>query len=134
MPPDGYVDDDLRASDIVEDYRDGMAEGVWPEHVMRLCNWGCAIWSHVDCSSPLGPVLTNDDMHDDDGGMTIDYRLTSPSLSAWLWNWVSGASLFDDMYEVIGERVVMNPFTRQAMKRPIKRLKGTVVYTTRLPR
>ena len=99
MPPNGYVDDDLR-EDIVTHYRGSIDERFCPENVVPLCNWGCAIWSHVDCGSSSATVLTDDVLHDPDGKMSVAYHLTCSSLSEWLWTWVSGANLLDDMHEV----------------------------------
>lgn len=32
----------------------------WPEQLILICNWGCAIYSCLDCSKPDAPVIRYD--------------------------------------------------------------------------
>jgi hypothetical protein len=33
---------------------------IWPEKLIMICNWGCAMYSCIDCSSPEAPVVRFD--------------------------------------------------------------------------
>ena len=126
LPPDGYVDSDLR-NDLVgaylewRSYRDD-PDWLWPSKLVALCNWGCATWSYLDCEKPQGRVLTGEA---NDSGMV--FHETADSLQEWLARWVDGANLSDEMYEVVGARKGINPFTKEPIEIPIRRLKGQLV-------
>ncbi len=55
----------------------------WPEKVVMICEWGCNIYSYLDCSTFGCPVLRLD--HN-----TSMRKLTpeSPSFSQWLDDWL----------------------------------------------
>lgn len=74
-----------------------------PPHVLALCDWGDAIWSCMD--EQTGHVLTLDE-----GGLTD----TGQNLHDWLAAWVTGTSLFSEMF-TFKERMIINPFTKQPM-------------------
>jgi len=127
VPPRGYVDDDLGAEDIVAHYLGSVARALCPPRVVALCNWGCAIWSYVDCNDHRARVISSEGADTGDP-FSIRYCLSCDSLNEWLSKWLAGVSLFDDMHEVVGHRESMNPFTRRPTMRPVLRLRGTVVY------
>jgi len=58
----------------------------WPERLLPILHWGCAILSCVDCSSPLLPVLRADSS----GSLVAE----APSLEDWLNDWLAGRDLW----------------------------------------
>lgn len=61
----------------------------WPEKLLTICDWGCNIYSCLDCSQPACPVLRND--------TNISFRtfvVESPSLHEWLEAWLAGKDIF----------------------------------------
>ena len=70
---------------------------VWPDRLVRLCHWGCAIYSCVDCSKPEAPITVWDpncwsgDRTPAESAMAQE----SPSLEAWIADWAAGAKLWD---------------------------------------
>lgn len=62
---------------------------VLPEKLLSICEWGCNIYSCIDCSKPEYPVLRNDN--------NVSFRtfaLEAPSLHEWLESWLDGKDLF----------------------------------------
>ncbi|MBN2196106.1 MAG: SMI1/KNR4 family protein [Polyangiaceae bacterium] len=124
--PGGDVDDDL-GSDLVEGYlaqRKNADDPVWwwPSKLVAICNWGCATWSCLDCEHPDGRILTSESL---DNGAS--FHETAGSLHDWLAKWAAGVQLGDDMYEVVGSRAGINPFTKQPIEIAMRRLKGETV-------
>jgi hypothetical protein len=70
---------------------------LWPERLVRLCHWGCAIYSCVDCSSPESPVIVwvpncwSKELTPAETAMAQE----SPSLDAWISDWATGVRLWD---------------------------------------
>ncbi len=122
IPPDGFVDDDL-GGDLLEAYLERRAceEAAWrlPLGLLPLCNWGCGTFSYVDTLSTGAAVVTADVLQD-----RIEYTETAVTLAAWLSDWVDGVNLEDAMYQTVGYRDGINPFTRKPMQFPIRRLAG----------
>jgi hypothetical protein len=58
----------------------------WPERLLPVLEWGCAIRSCVDCSSPLLPVVRDE--------RDVSRITESPSLERWLSDWMSGRDLW----------------------------------------
>lgn len=61
----------------------------WPEKLLIICDWGCNIYSCLDCSQPECPVLRND--------TNISFRtfaVEAPSLHEWLEAWLAGKDIF----------------------------------------
>jgi len=52
-----------------------------------ICDWGCSIYSCIDCSTPLYPVLVYDAV----GGFFIP---ESSSFEEWVYAWINGATPF----------------------------------------
>lgn len=62
---------------------------ILPEKIFEIKDWGCNIYSCLDCSKPELPVLRNDN--------NISFRtfaLEAPSLHEWLESWLYGKELF----------------------------------------
>jgi hypothetical protein len=119
IPPDGFVDDDL-GGNLLEAYleRRDCAETAWrlPRGLLPLCNWGCGTFSYIDTLSTGAAVITADVLQD-----RIEYIETAVTLAAWLSDWVAGVNLEEAMYETVGYRDGINPFTSKPMQFPIRR-------------
>jgi hypothetical protein len=77
----------------------------WPVRLLPICEWGDAIFSCLDCSSPEAPVWTFDANVIGEGGEMADaLALTHRSLREWLEDWLSGVKLWDLMFEPDPER------------------------------
>jgi hypothetical protein len=61
--------------------QEGEAHGerIWPENLLIMYDWGCNIYSCLDCAHPEYRVLRNDNNRDSDA-----YALEAPSLQQWL--------------------------------------------------
>jgi len=85
------------------------ADPAWPRLLLPICDWGCAIWSCLDCRTDDGPVVTP---AGEDG-----FRDTGRDLRSWLGAWLAGTDLWDEMFEPGPTLVMMNPFTKKPMER-----------------
>ena len=71
----------------------------WPDRLVPVCTWGCAIYSCVDCSSPDGPVILFDPNGRGPGtGWDDAFRPEFESFQGWLAAWLDGVNLWDRMY------------------------------------
>ncbi len=66
----------------------------WPKRMLMMCDWGCNIYSCVDCSRPELPVLRNDN-----NVSWSTFPIEDPSLQAWLRRAVDGENLFSLNWE-----------------------------------
>ncbi len=57
----------------------------WPHGVINLCNWGCNIYSCLDCTKPETPVLLFDPNQDRKKDI---WTIESESFYDWLMNWL----------------------------------------------
>lgn len=72
-------------------YCNNSERGIWPERLVSLCDYGCGIWWCVDCSNPDGAVIWSDP---NAGGPCEQwFEPISPSLCAWLDDWLDGRSI-----------------------------------------
>jgi len=117
----------VRAADRAEDTQ-------WPHQVVPICDWGCLIFSCVDCSSAEGRVLA---YHA--GELTWDasrehvlsyeraFAPTHDGVAAFFDDWARGVDLWSLMFEDDPSkppRIGINPFTRKPMEfRRIQRLR-----------
>lgn len=62
----------------------------YPEQVLMLCEWGCNIYSFLDCSSPEYRVLRKDHNYS-----LTEHALECPSFHQWLEAWLAGIPLFN---------------------------------------
>ena len=58
----------------------------WPERMLPLVDWGCAIRSCVDCSTDTLRVLRDEP--------DVSRLPESPSLEQWLSDWIAGRDLW----------------------------------------
>ncbi|MGY6024894.1 SMI1/KNR4 family protein [Streptomyces spinosirectus] len=65
----------------------------WPEGVLPISHWGCAMYACVDCRAPEAPVLLFEPNADEcDHAWYVD----APSLTAWLSAWVDGTGWYEE--------------------------------------
>jgi hypothetical protein len=83
----------------------GFEQYPWPKLLLPICDWGCAMWSCLDCRSDDGPIVTASN-----GDAFVN---TGHTLRSWLSAWLSGVDLFEEMFEPGPSRTVINPFTKQ---------------------
>jgi len=98
---------------------------IWPRAVVPICDWGCAIYSCVDCSTPDGRVLTyhSGELLWDAAGehvVSLDqaFALSHEQLVDFFDDWARSIDLWSLMFEddPTKSRVVgINPFTRKPM-------------------
>jgi hypothetical protein len=86
----------------------GFEQYPWPKLLLPICDWGCAMWSCLDCRSDDGPIVT--------ASNGLAFANTGHTLRSWLSAWLSGADLFEEMFEPGPNRTVINPFTRQPLE------------------
>ena len=68
----------------------------WPEGVLPISHWGCAMYACVDCRAPEAPVLLFEPNADEaDHAWYVD----APSLTAWLGAWVDGTGWYEETVE-----------------------------------
>jgi hypothetical protein len=90
----------------------------WPAQLVPFCDWGCAIRSCVDCSTPAGMVVTFDPNVRDLGAPMSDALAAShPSVESWFADWLDGVKLWDRMFDNDASRAAagINPFTGEPM-------------------
>ncbi len=63
-----------------------MKPALWPERVIVLCDWGCNIYSCLDCSSPELPIFCMDNNEN----FLLERALEAPSLYQLLEMWIDG--------------------------------------------
>ena len=86
----------MSQKDIDEHYADEEEKpALWPERVLILCDWGCNIYSCLNCSSPELPILRMDS----NINFMVEWAIEAPSLQRWLEAWVDGKPLFDLNWE-----------------------------------
>jgi hypothetical protein len=59
---------------------------LWPERVLILCDWGCNIYSCLDCSSSELPIFRMDSNEN----FLVEWAIEAPSLHQWLERWIDG--------------------------------------------
>jgi hypothetical protein len=66
----------------------------WPEPFIRFCEWGCNIYSGIDCSQVTSPVLRFDPHRR--RRSDVDCLVAeSGSLAEWLTAWLDGENLWE---------------------------------------
>jgi hypothetical protein len=71
----------------------------WPAGLLPICNWGCAIYSCIDCSKPTFPMVIFDpNVHDGSTNWTDAFFDECESFERWIELWASGVNLWDRMY------------------------------------
>jgi hypothetical protein len=98
--PGGYLHDDERSIvELYELYRaadsDAPTWWQWPDGLVPLCDWGCAIFSCVACDT--GAIITFDSnqLDAESGRITEALAQSHSSVAAWFEDWVKGVKLFN---------------------------------------
>jgi hypothetical protein len=72
----------------------------WPEQLLPFCDWGRAIRSCVDCSTPDAAVVTFDPNVCGVGEpMSNALAISHASLRSWFADWIAGVNLWEQMFE-----------------------------------
>ncbi len=58
----------------------------WPKSLVLICEWGCAYYSAVDCSTPQGEIVNVSG--------EMDLKPTRSSFAEWMQDWVDGVDLW----------------------------------------
>ncbi|MEU8804331.1 SMI1/KNR4 family protein [Spirillospora sp. NPDC048819] len=67
----------------------------WPEGVLPILDWGCAMYAAVDCTDPQAPVLLFEPNAVDDDWSNAWFE-DAVSLSDWLHTWLSGTGWYTE--------------------------------------
>ena len=75
----------------------------WPEGVLPICDWGCAIFSCVDCSSPDARISRAflDAMVD---GLPDPIRPEGYGFVDWLVAWANGVDLWTEVLDRLADQ------------------------------
>ncbi len=90
----------------------------WPDRWVPFCDWGCAIRSCVDCTSSYERVFTFDPhARQPNHNMSAAFAATHSNLDAWFLDCVSGAKIWELMFEPDPDRAneIINPFTLKSV-------------------
>jgi hypothetical protein len=71
---------------------------IWPEKLIVLCNWGCAMYSCIDCSRAEAPVVRFDPNGLDFErckGWEDAFWMESDSFEKWLTLWLDDSLPFE---------------------------------------
>jgi hypothetical protein len=78
---------------------EGDAKWAWPEGLLPICHWGCAIYSCVDCFSPDFKLVTLEpNLMDEENGFTKCIIPQNHTLESWFNAWVDNVKLWDEMF------------------------------------
>ncbi|MGW1779054.1 SMI1/KNR4 family protein [Streptomyces sp. NPDC002143] len=87
----------------------------WPEGVLPISHWGCAMYACVDCHSPQATVLLFEpNPGDPDQAWFVD----APSLADWLHTWLDGTG----WYDVMDEDLKLTPWTEFRIRTAVNRM------------
>lgn len=82
----------LSLTQAVLAYEDRRSSGWrWPEGVLPIADFGCAMYACVDCRSGTAQVLLFDP---NPGEPDLAWSVDSPSLDGWLRGWLDGTAWF----------------------------------------
>jgi len=70
----------------------------WPEKLLPICHWGCAILSCVDCASPTFRMRIFDPNVIQSDDWSEAFFEEAESLERWIGEWAEGANLWDSAY------------------------------------
>ncbi|MCB9849288.1 MAG: SMI1/KNR4 family protein [Phycisphaerales bacterium] len=62
----------------------------WPERVLPICHWGCAIYSCADCSTAECKMISFDPNGCGPGAWDKAWNFEAASLAKWLIAWLNG--------------------------------------------
>jgi hypothetical protein len=91
--------------DVPESGEPGHEQEPWPERLLPIVDWGCAMWSCLDCRTDSGPIVTSCE--------NLPFANTGHTLNSWLTAWLEGVDLMEEMFEPGPSRPGINPFTKK---------------------
>jgi hypothetical protein len=99
------------SGDLLKAYREFETSGEsenepWQPGLLPFCNWGCAVFSCVDCTDPSFPVHT----HEDSGVWPEGY-----TLSEFFEMWLQGMVEFSQEGVEVVTKEGTNPLTGEKM-------------------
>ena len=118
-PGDGLIGIPGGSLDVEERSVIELRRGLFSGHekalsVVPLCDWGCGIWSCIDCET--GVILSMSE-----SGL----RGLKQGLHSWLEDWISGVNLWDRIV-VVDEIRIKHPRTRQwVVSQTVTGMRGT---------
>lgn len=68
----------------------------WPEGVLPISHWGCAMYACVDCRTPQATVLL---FEPNAGDVDHAWYVDAPSLADWLRTWTEGTGWYEETSE-----------------------------------
>ena len=71
---------------------EGGPSWAWPSGLVAFCDWGCNMYSCLDCNGPINPVSTYAYV---EGPMDYSFFPTRDSLESWLRDWLAGGEVFE---------------------------------------
>jgi hypothetical protein len=101
--PGGFTDDRRRCTvELYELFRRDDPEDPawrWPEKVVPICHWGCAIYSCIDCSTDDGKIIIWDPNTVEHGTAPLQsMRDGHPTVKAWFESWALGENIWNQMF------------------------------------
>jgi hypothetical protein len=70
----------------------------WPKKLVLICEWGCALYSAIDCSTCDGEIVNVLG--------ELDLKPTGSSLAQWMQDWVDGVDLWQRDFSDRGQTPV----------------------------
>jgi hypothetical protein len=121
-PGDGLIGIPRGSLDVAERSVIELRQGLFTDHeklqmpsVVPLCEWGCGIWSCVDCKT--GAILSVSE---------FGLRDLEQGLHSWFEDWTCGVNLWERMV-VVDEIKIKHPRTRQwTVARSVTEMRGKV--------
>jgi hypothetical protein len=86
----------------------------WPEGVLPISHWGCAMYACVDCRSRQATVLL---FEPNSGDVDQAWFVDAPSLSDWLRAWIEGTGWYEEANEGL-ELAPWTDFPTRTARRP----------------
>jgi hypothetical protein len=77
---------------LAELYRDNHT-GNWPDGLVPICDWGCAIWSCIDCVKPGFPIVRADP---NEGPVIFTHE--GLGFDDWIEAWADGVDLVERLH------------------------------------
>ena len=72
---------------------------IWPECLLPICHWGCAIYSCIVCNDPEFPMRIFDpNVHNDRMAWSDAFFKEDVSFDAWISTWADGVDLWEKSY------------------------------------
>jgi hypothetical protein len=73
----------------------------WPVGLLPICDWGCGIWSCIDCSEPEFPIVAFDPIVSvEDPDWSHAFFPECESFEQWMALWAQGENLWQRLNEM----------------------------------